>query len=284
VTNRVFVKLSLRTLELFFQTVTIAAMTTATLNNLKRRVAPSRAFTLIELLVVIAIIAILAGLLLPALAKAKDKAKSIKCLSNQKQMALAYSLYASDQNDRIVTLYLFSTAPPGAFFPGTVTWWPDLLRPYLPATNIIVCPNVKVGFGLALNHPQLSNWATDQTKLSRIKKPSETVPIADSGLISNPTNPDPNKWVEVPDWSTLYWRSPVNLGYYDSDPQRPVARHNKRSNFSYVDGHSALSKVSLLGLQYFPGSTTGVTGGPAATGTFSGGNGRSDPRWLWDPD
>jgi prepilin-type N-terminal cleavage/methylation domain-containing protein/prepilin-type processing-associated H-X9-DG protein len=250
---------------------------------MKYPVARSRAFTLIELLVVIAIIAILAGLLLPALAKAKDKAKSIKCLSNQKQMALAYTLYASDQNDRIVTLYLFSPSPPGAFFPDTVTWWPDLLRPYLPSTNIIACPNVRKGFGLALNHPQLSNWAADQTKQSSIKKPSETVPIADAGLISNGINPDPDKWVEVPDSSTLYWRSPVNLGYYASDPQRPVGRHNKRSNFGFVDGHAALSKVSLMGLQYFPGSTTGKTGGPSATGTF-GGNGKSDPRWMWDPD
>ncbi len=98
---------------------------------------PTRAFTLIELLVVIAIIAILAAILFPVFAQAREKARQTVCLSNQNQMGLAVQMYLQDYDEQ---LPLAATSPT----PSSFLNWHDLLDPYLKNKQVWICPDSKL--------------------------------------------------------------------------------------------------------------------------------------------
>src|SRR5919107_1459723 len=92
-------------------------------------------FTLIELLVVIAIIAILAAILFPVFAQAREKARQATCLSNMKQWSIGTKMYLSDYDETVVPCYVYTVH--GVH----LQWWSDLLDPYVKNDKVWHCPN-----------------------------------------------------------------------------------------------------------------------------------------------
>jgi prepilin-type N-terminal cleavage/methylation domain-containing protein/prepilin-type processing-associated H-X9-DG protein len=114
-----------------------------------------RGFTLIELLVVIAIIAILAAILFPVFAQARNKARATACLSNLKQIGMATRIYSQDYDEVLVPSYLYNSKT-------TWEWWMDLLQPYVKNRDVFVCPNwsaVEVRSIHVGEKPQATRWS-----------------------------------------------------------------------------------------------------------------------------
>src|SRR5204862_3858118 len=212
-----------------------------------------RAFTLIELLVVIAIIAILASLLLPALARAKQQAKAVKCLSNEKQIALGYLLYASDNSDYLPLAAHAGDAAPCQWFFEISIYIAKQTASYtglVAKANVVACPSARLekvfppsttpafqaygGYGQ--NYVYLGYLLEeDRVKTTKVTKPTETCMNGD-GL-------DPAPGLNWWNYGYLY---PPTLPPWGTPRVLPYVRHGKGGNYSWVDGHVSTTSWRVM--------------------------------------
>ncbi len=187
-----------------------------------------KGFTLIELLVVIAIIAILAAILFPVFARAREKARQTSCLSNAKQIMLGVLMYAQDYDE----VYPYASA--WTWGDGSVHYWYEYLEPYLKNQQILQCPSYPVSTrGYGWNYQNFgyrssagSYGNSPGRTLGDVKQAAETILIGD--------NPGPSQYGAA----SAFIYGPTQVATAGGDPINTCRRHNDGGNYAFCDGHA----------------------------------------------
>jgi len=243
-------------------------------------------FTLIELLVVIAIIAILAAILFPVFAQAREKARAISCLSNTKQIGLASLMYAQDYDETLVpagSRYAHQRIPcfdgDSSFNPNPRAWvdWEIPLIPYIKSPEIFVCPDRR-DFGCngyAMNtdssdddfpgaptppgiwaYPAATSAPLSQVTLGAVVSPAECLFIFDSfdsnledlydPSITPDGGPDTEGWEQMGSWLQAVKSGLISESNLVSKFSAGPWRHSSQLNVLWLDGHSKAVRFSAL--------------------------------------
>lgn len=219
-----------------------------------------KGFTLIELLVVIAIIAILAAILFPVFAQAKEAAKSTACLSNGRQIGLSFLMYASDWDDAL----------PFGSFPVRTNSWVELCQPYIKGRGLFRCPSDgSQNWDKPLPGqpaPRLSSYflnawmmaalpplsPSPYNNMSAVSRPADVIFVAESSDNQFQDHFNPRFWGNPPEvvdpfMQQMSWDSalgqPKNVA---------VKRHRGGMNAVFIDGHSKHGRWSRWWWQDLP--------------------------------
>ena len=219
-----------------------------------------KGFTLIELLVVIAIIAILAGILFPVFARAREQARKAACASNLKQIGLAFMMYAQDHDE---TLPPFSqgAGPQGClgYAGADGPRWADMIFPYIKNTQVFNCPSAtqkmavfpggqclditKYSYGYNSASSAGAEYGVAGRPLAEIERPSTTIMNAEDGRQDAGADPE-SIGREIPNGSdslaTLAGR--VNGMRHTGAAENAYSAH--ALNLAYCDGHVKFMKLA----------------------------------------
>ena len=236
----------------------------------------SKGFTLIELLVVIAIIAILAAILFPVFAQAREKARQTSCLSNLKQIGTSVLMYADDYDETYPpyvcgiawweNLAKYSGYPCTKYSqiefemggPGPNYTWMDSIYPYVKNTKIFECPSMKGYAGYGVNR-FVADYNASGTPVKTnvdVASPADCILYMDTPILQQGTA------VHTVAKLDIHYINEFQKGYYAGVGGTFLAaanRHNDGGNFMYFDGHAKWSKRGA-GAPFYTDKTWGERG------------------------